>query len=90
MVQFLSINFFSWISSIFVGVFKSSRFFCHPVFRENLLFRKHSQCSQFILPSVPLRILETKCDSRNIQIQKLSVLEKKIPGGLLNFILKMR
>ena len=27
MVQFLSINFFSWISSIFVGVFKSSRFF---------------------------------------------------------------
>ena len=28
MVQFLSINFFSWISSIFVGFFKSSRFFC--------------------------------------------------------------
>ena len=27
MVQFLSINFFSWISSIFVGFFKSSRFF---------------------------------------------------------------
>ena len=27
MVQFLSINFFSWISSIFVGVFKISRFF---------------------------------------------------------------
>jgi len=27
MVQFLSINFFSWISSIFVGFFKSS-FFC--------------------------------------------------------------
>ena len=27
MVQFLSIIFFSWISSIFVGVFKSSRFF---------------------------------------------------------------
>jgi len=27
MVQFLSI-FFSWISSIFVGFFKSSRFFC--------------------------------------------------------------
>ena len=27
MVQFLSINFFSWISSIFVGFFKISRFF---------------------------------------------------------------
>ena len=31
MVQFLSINFFSWISSIFVGFFKSSRFLCHSV-----------------------------------------------------------
>ena len=28
MVQFMSIIFFSWISSIFVGFFKSSRFFC--------------------------------------------------------------
>ena len=27
MVQFLSIYFFPWISSIFVGFFKSSRFF---------------------------------------------------------------
>jgi len=27
MVQFLPIIFFSWISSIFVGFFKSSRFF---------------------------------------------------------------
>jgi hypothetical protein len=27
MVQFMSINYFSWISSIFVGFFKSSRFF---------------------------------------------------------------
>ena len=32
MVQFLSIIFFSWISSIFVGFFKSSIFLCHPVF----------------------------------------------------------
>ena len=32
MVQFLSIIFFSWISSIFVGFFKSSFFLCHPVF----------------------------------------------------------
>jgi hypothetical protein len=30
MVQFLSINFFCWISSIFVGFFKSSRFFVPP------------------------------------------------------------
>jgi len=34
MVQFLSIIFFSWISSIFVGVFKSSRFLCHSVSNE--------------------------------------------------------
>ena len=27
MVQFLSIFFYSWISLIFVGIFKSSRFF---------------------------------------------------------------
>ena len=31
MVQFLSIIFFPWISSVFVGVFKSSRFLCHSV-----------------------------------------------------------
>ena len=30
MVQFLSVFFFSWISSIFVGFFKSSRFFVSP------------------------------------------------------------
>ena len=30
MVQFLSIKFFCWISSIFVGFFKSSRFFVSP------------------------------------------------------------
>ena len=33
MVQFLSIIFFSWISSIFVGFFKSSRFLCHSVYK---------------------------------------------------------
>ena len=38
MVQFLSIIFFSWISSIFVGVFKSSRFLCHPVFLNVKIF----------------------------------------------------
>jgi len=31
MVQFLSINFFSRISSIFVGFFKVPVFLCHPV-----------------------------------------------------------
>ena len=31
-VQFLSIIFFCWISSIFMGFFKSSRFLCLPVF----------------------------------------------------------
>ena len=36
MVQFLSINFFSWISSIFAGFFKSSHFLCHPVHDEKL------------------------------------------------------
>ena len=36
MVQFLSINFFCWISSIFVGFFKSSRFFC-----VSLYFSEH-------------------------------------------------
>ena len=30
MVQLLSIKFFCWISSIFVGFFKSSRFFVSP------------------------------------------------------------
>ena len=34
MVQFLSINFFSWISSIFVGFFKSSPFFCVTLYIE--------------------------------------------------------
>jgi len=37
MVQFLLINFFSWIYSIFVGVFKSSRFLCHPVFTSSIV-----------------------------------------------------
>ena len=34
MVQFLSIIFFSWISSIFVGFFKSSRFFVSPCIKD--------------------------------------------------------
>ena len=31
MIQFLSINYFSWIFSIFVGFFKRSHFLCHPI-----------------------------------------------------------
>ena len=42
MVQFLSIKFFSWISSIFVGFFKSSRFLCHPVERNVETKWRHS------------------------------------------------
>ena len=45
MVQFLSINFFSWISSIFVGFFKSSRFFlCHSVYGVQLCGQNFTSC----------------------------------------------
>jgi len=41
MVHFLSIIFFSWISSIFVGFFKSSRFFlCHSVLLRSSIKRQ--------------------------------------------------
>jgi len=39
MVKFLSIIFFSWISSIFGGFFKSSRFFC-VTFYHNSIYHK--------------------------------------------------
>ena len=38
MVRFLSINFFSWISSIFVGFFKSYRFLFHSVLYYIILY----------------------------------------------------
>ena len=45
MVQFLSIIFFSWISSIFVGFFKRSRLFVSPcIFHFALIyfyFKRH-------------------------------------------------
>ena len=48
MVQLLSIIFFSWISSIFVGYFKSSRFLGHPVYtRICILFSVSKSCIQF-------------------------------------------
>ena len=48
MVQFLSINFFSWISSIFVGFFKSSRFLCHLYFvsQEDVWIKDYSREQQ--------------------------------------------
>ena len=45
MVQFLLINFFSWISSIFVGFFKSSRFFCVALYITDTFMRT----SQFLV-----------------------------------------
>ena len=42
MVQFLSIFFFSWISSIFVGFFKSSRFFVSPYTSPLTIQKFHS------------------------------------------------
>jgi hypothetical protein len=42
MVQFLSINFFSWISSVFVGFFKSF-FLCHSVYTTSLIFYTMAQ-----------------------------------------------
>ena len=49
MVQFLSINFFSWITSIFVGFFKSSRFFVS-------LYMSNEQID-LSLPTIPLYLL---------------------------------
>ena len=49
MVQFLSINIFSWISSIFVGFFKSSHFYvshCSIVHYSNVLNAKDMAVTQ--------------------------------------------
>ena len=49
MVQFLSIIFFSWISSIFVGFFKSSRFYvslCISKYCFNFELSVNPQCVQ--------------------------------------------
>ena len=57
MVQFLSINFFSWISSIFVGFFKSSRFFvslCIATFQNCVLLHADIfmfKCTEFAGPA---------------------------------------
>ena len=41
MVQFLSTNFFSWISSIFVGFLKISPFFCVSLYIYIYIYIKH-------------------------------------------------
>ena len=64
MVQFLSINFFSWISSIFVGFFKSSRFLVSLCIRirtqllgEEAAFSLDKKVNSYMFPSV----LVTSC-----------------------------
>ena len=54
MIQFLSINFFSWISSIFWGFFQKFPFFlCHPVCAAlHLSGCKHEKQSTTKLPSI--------------------------------------
>ena len=52
MVQFLSINFFCWISSIFVGFFKSSHFFvslCIILYMISLLcwYMEEGYCTEY-------------------------------------------
>ena len=51
MVQFLSLNFFSWISSIFVGFFKTSCFLCHSVFETMYHYdvRRHQLSDVYFL-----------------------------------------
>ena len=48
MVQFLSIIFFSWISSIFVGFFKSSVFLCHSVYIVSNLAEGTAKTGKFL------------------------------------------
>ena len=55
MVQFLSINFFSWISSIFVGFFKRFRFFVSPCYI--LKNCTHTSDWEFDLKGPTLRLL---------------------------------
>ena len=58
MVQFLSINFFSWISSIFVGFFNSSRFLCHSVFEMPAV----SSTAQDLSNKPTFSVRKTVCD----------------------------
>ena len=51
MVQFLSIIFFSWISSIFVGFFKSSPFFVSSCIKKTHFFFKDNTILKVLLDS---------------------------------------
>ena len=68
MVPFLSIIFFSWIYSIFVGFFKSSRFLFHPVcayrIQNNCNFQSETRCRRFaFLISGKKALVSGKCSS---------------------------
>ena len=68
MVQFLSINFFSCFSSIFVGFSKFPVFLCHPI----LVSR--SSCSEWKwCPSdhVSVRDLEERKTERDLKIKEV-------------------
>ena len=74
MVKFLSIIFFSWISSNFVGVFKSSRFFCVT------LYMNHS-CCQITLGSETFSHNRQRCEV----LTGYSSLERWPPGRIRDF-----
>jgi len=78
MVQFLSINFFCCISSIFVGFFKGSRFLCLPVLgvrqskEDGCLERlkRHTQRNSINIPEV-LNCQKYRCE--NLRYRKVTV-----------------
>jgi hypothetical protein len=59
MVQFVPINFFSWISSIFVGFFKSSSFFfvsfCISPYRPEVGEAEVIGCQYVVIRSVSVK-----------------------------------
>ena len=85
MVQFLSIIFFSWISSIFVGFFKSSRFFCVILYYQNthtffpVVFLEQSVLEESEkLLATPGVLLLTSLDAKNEeQMEPLSTRQDK-------------
>ena len=72
MVQFLSIIFFSWISSIFVGFFKSSRFFCVILYYTKMHGEQDTKIS---VPCFPRRLLSAKttCTSLGSVIVRVTI-----------------
>ena len=73
MVQFLSIIFFSWISSIFVGFFKSSHFFVSPcILRQQAhllhILRHNAQSLFYFLPNAVYCIILSYSVQINTQV----------------------